>query len=375
MIKRILLCCLVCVAFQSMSSAAEPPTSEAAQRRALLMEGRYTELDRQMSGLQQAYGRGAISDEQLSGAFRAFYYSDSAMETKLDQWVAEFPRSYAALLSRGIYYMAMGWSRRGSKYARDTTDEQFAGMGAYQSMALRDLSKSVELDPKPILSYREGIEIGKAQGMKKHNRVLLEQALRKDPQTVVVRRAYLKSLRPKWNGSPEEMAAFVDECRKANVPAATLKEFSALAIADSGWVKIGKKDFAGAEKDYAQALSLNPDDRDALTQMGHVLIRQQKYEQALGPLSKLISLEPRDTYALSARGSIYHRMKKSDQAAKDYAQAADLGDAYSENELGKFYWFGIAVRQDKERALKLFRQAAEQGNKDAQNNLAWALTQ
>ncbi|MFG3756477.1 sel1 repeat family protein, partial [Klebsiella pneumoniae] len=69
------------------------------------------------------------------------------------------------------------------------------------------------------------------------------------------------------------------------------------------------------------------------------------------------------------------RMKKSDQAAKDYAQAADLGDAYSENELGKFYWFGIAVRQDKERALKLFRQAAEQGNKDAQNNLAWALTQ
>ena len=40
-----------------MSSAAEPPTSEAAQRRALLMEGRYTELDRQMSGLQQAYGR------------------------------------------------------------------------------------------------------------------------------------------------------------------------------------------------------------------------------------------------------------------------------------------------------------------------------
>lgn len=118
---------------------------------------------------------------------------------------------------------------------------------------------------------------------------------------------------------------------------------------------------------------MNPDDPDALTQMSHVLIREQKYDQALGPLSKLINIDPRDTYALAARGSIYHRQKQSEQAAKDYAKAAELGDAYSENELGKFYWYGIAVPRDKERAIKLFRDAAGKGNKDAENNLAWAL--
>lgn len=97
MIKRILLYSLACLAFQSMSFAAEPPVSDDAQRRTLLKEGRYVELDQQMTALQQAYGRGSISDEQLFNAFRAFYYADSDMESKLDQWVAQFPRSYAAL--------------------------------------------------------------------------------------------------------------------------------------------------------------------------------------------------------------------------------------------------------------------------------------
>jgi len=353
--------------------AVEPPLNDDAQRRALLNEGRYTELDQQMTALQQAYVRGSISDEQLFAAFRIFYYANVDMEPKLDQWVAQFPRSYTALLARGIYYAGMGWDRRGSKYARDTSDEQFAGMNAYHSMAMRDLAKSTELDSKPTLSYMQAIEIGKAHGMQKQSRAVLDKAIKKDPQSIAVRRTYLKSLRTKWGGSPEEMAAFVDECRKASLPAATLREFAALAAADSGWAKLRDKDYAGAEKAYAEALSMNPDDRDALTQMSHVLISEQKYELAMEPLSKLISIDPRNAYALSARGSIYYRKKQPEQAAKDYAKAAELGDAHAENELGKFYWFGIVVPRDKERAIRLFRNAAGKGNKDAENNLAWAL--
>jgi tetratricopeptide (TPR) repeat protein len=356
-----------------MSLAAEPAGPDATQRRATLKEGRYAELNHDMTAVQQAYEHGSISDEQLFEAFRAFYFADPDLEPKLDQWVARFPRSYVALLARGIYYDAMGWVKRGGKYARDTREEQFAGMQAYHRMAIRDLSKSIELDPKPTLSYVEEIEIGKAEGMKKENRELLDQAIKKDPRNIVVRRTYLYSIRTRWGGSAEQMAAFVDECQRSDLPATTLREFEALVIADRAWVMMRNGDYPSAEKAYAQALAMMPDDRDTLTQMSDVLIHEHKYEQAVAPLSRLINIDPHNIYALSNRGAIYQRMKQPERAVKDYAKAAELGDEFSENELGKFYWHGIAVPRDRERAIKLFRSAAEKGNKNAGSNLAWAL--
>ncbi|MBN3736725.1 DUF4034 domain-containing protein [Burkholderia sp. Tr-20390] len=374
MIRRILLCCWICVAFHAVACTAETTDPDAAQRRAILKEGRFAELDHAMTAVQQAYEHGSISDERLVEAFRAFYFADPDLEPKFDQWVAQFPRSYAALLARGMYYEALGWVRRGSAYARSTSDRQFAGMRAYHSMALRDLSKSTGLTAKPTVSYMQEIEIWKGlTGTNKESRELLDESVKRDPGNIVVRRTYLVSIQTRWGGSPKQMAAFVDECRRFPLPATTLREFDAMVIADKAWVMYRDKDDPGAEKAYAQALALMPNDPDMLTQLSDVLIHEHKYEQAVAPLSKLIGMNPNNSYALSKRGAIYQGMKQSERAVKDYEKAAELGDDFSENELGKFYWFGISVPRDKERAIKLFRRAAEQGNKDAEKNLAWAL--
>ncbi|RQZ47356.1 DUF4034 domain-containing protein [Burkholderia sp. Bp9099] len=374
MIRRILLCSWICLAFHAVGCPAGTTDPDAAQRLALLRDGRFAELDHAMTALQQAFEHGSISDDQLVAAFRSLYLADPDLEPKFDQWVARFPQSYAALLARGMYYEAMGWVRRGNAYARSTSEQQFAGMRAYHSMALRDLSKSTGLTAKPTMSYMEEIEIWKAlSGTNKESRELLDQSIKKDPGNIVVRRTYLVSIQTRWGGSPKRMAAFVDECRRFPVPATALREFEAMVIADKGWVMYRDSDDPGAEKAYAQALALMPNDRDMLTQMSNVLIREHKYEQAIEPLSKLINLNPNNSYALSKRGAIYQGMKQSERAVKDYEKAAELGDDFSENELGKFYWFGISVPRDKERAIKLFRRAAEQGNKDAEKNLAWAL--
>jgi TPR repeat protein len=49
-----------------------------------------------------------------------------------------------------------------------------------------------------------------------------------------------------------------------------------------------------------------------------------------------------------------------------------LGDGYSENELGKYLWFGIAVPQDRAAAVELFKKAAAHDIQDAKNNLYWS---
>ncbi len=57
------------------------------------------------------------------------------------------------------------------------------------------------------------------------------------------------------------------------------------------------------------------------------------------------------------------------EVANKYRQAAEQGDADAQNTLGECYYYGRGVPEDKEEAVKWFRQAAEQGHAPAQNTL------
>src|ERR1051326_2582227 len=69
----------------------------------LLRQSRYVELDAKMSGIQRSYESGTITDERLLHEFRAFYDTDPALAGRYDAWVENMPRSYSALVARGIY--------------------------------------------------------------------------------------------------------------------------------------------------------------------------------------------------------------------------------------------------------------------------------
>ncbi len=58
-----------------------------------------------------------------------------------------------------------------------------------------------------------------------------------------------------------------------------------------------------------------------------------------------------------------------DEELKRYRQAAEQGDADTQNILGGIYLEGRDVPQDYAEAAKWYRKAAEQGDADAQNNL------
>ena len=56
-----------------------------------------------------------------------------------------------------------------------------------------------------------------------------------------------------------------------------------------------------------------------------------------------------------------------------YKKIAEQGDAEAQNRLGNSYLLGQEVAKNPAEAVKWFRLAAEQGNVDAGNNLAWIL--
>ena len=61
--------------------------------------------------------------------------------------------------------------------------------------------------------------------------------------------------------------------------------------------------------------------------------------------------------------------KDYDKAMTLYRKAADQGLAAAQNNIGVMYWDGEGVRQDYYEAVRWLRKAAAQGNEDAKKTL------
>lgn len=205
--------------------------------RALLVQERYAELDERINGFQAAYEAGTLDDLALLHAIGSFVAVDPALERNFDAWIAAYPNSYAARLSRGIYYFKSGVQTRGKRYISHTTTEQIRGMQAYFAKAQSDLHDSLALNSKPVLSYNYLIRISMNGGNQERTRALLDQALKFDRVALAARRPYLKSLEARWGGSLNEMLAFMQESREAGLSADQLSELQALVDAEREWLK------------------------------------------------------------------------------------------------------------------------------------------
>ncbi len=69
-------------------------------------------------------------------------------------------------------------------------------------------------------------------------------------------------------------------------------------------------------------------------------------------------------------GSIYYDVEKDmNEAVKFYRMAAEQGNINAQNNLASCYYHGHGIPQDYEKTFEWYRKAAEQGHVDAQNNL------
>jgi tetratricopeptide (TPR) repeat protein len=335
----------------------------------LLNSDQFPELDRRYSALQRDYKKGTITDESLRAAFRVFYATDDALGSKYDAWVAQFPKSYVARLARGIYYKKVAEDRRGGDFISNTTDEQLLGMETFFAKASEDLYASIALDDKPLLSYVHAMDIGAFLGNPGESRRLLDLSLQLDPGNFVAREKYLNFLEPRWGGSVEQMYAFLEECKKAQLSAAHLRSLEGIIVADDAARYNEAGDFAAAERGYRKAMAMGRD--ECLPCLAYVLIQQEKFEAAIPLYSTMLLADPADIVALANRAFAYMRTGKIREAIEDWTAAASHGDAYSQNELGQLDMTGVpgVMPANPQAGIDWFRKAAAQGNPAAIQNL------
>lgn len=361
---------------QQKSPSPAIPTASDIQN--LLVAKKFAELDKRMNATQKSYERGMHSSEEVMIAFRAFYDPAPHLTPLFDEWVKKFPLSYAAHLGRGVHYKYRGKQARGDDWIKNTSDEQLKGMAHYYRLAMQDLQQAEVLVDKPVVAYMHVIDIGTYMGMHDFTHAILDKGLALEPDSMILHKKFMYGLLPRWGGSYAEMEGFLQEAKRHQVTEKGLRTLKAIIAIDRAQVNEQENDKKKALTFYNDAIALAPDNDEltkALLGRANLHIKAKRFAEAISDLSNSLNATPNDKDAYANRGFAYHNMGDLNKTFQDYKSAAELGEAWAQNQLGTFYWHGVVVPKDKNEAIKWFRLSAQNGNKEGKKNLAEALGQ
>lgn len=337
---------------------------------AILLAGRYDELEDRFQSAQDSYKRGESSDEQLLASFRPFYdVSDSRYLAHLEEWVREKPRSYVAHLALGIHLKYIGLDARGDQPLSVTPDAQVKVFHEAFRRAADVLDDSLSLDDRPLLSYHHLIDPNGALPMLASNRILLDEAVKLDPRSFIVRRKYLLTLPARWGGNLNEMQQFIEECRTVGFSATQIAKLERDLEEERAYLAFRRRDFADAEIRYTALVAQDPEDHKSRIFLLTVLSQLRKCDQAIALADQILRDNPANTVALGNRGLCHVRQERFEAGIADYRAAAERGDTWAQRELARLHWQGRLVKKDRKLALELLRRASESGDAEAQKEL------
>ena len=337
----------------------------------LLRSGAFKDLDAHYSEVQHQFEIGRISGDQLRDAFRGFYPTDEDLAVRYDAWVTAYPKSYVARLARGIYYKKVGLLARGEKYISETSQSQIDKMDDAMSMASRDLGASVELNPKPFLSYLHTMDIGRQYISNERLRKVFDRGAELDPNSLGLRVKFMAALEPKWGGSITAMRAFLEESKKTKLGKSALEQLESMVYESEGLEYHGLGNLPSAEAAYRKAIGIGNTCLCVVNDLNKVLFESNQYVAAITLLDDYLQKNPGDLWALANRGSAKLFVGLPQEAIKDWRYAADAGDSYSQNRLGMLYFGGYmnVLRPDPVQSVFWLRKAAAQGESEAQRAL------
>lgn len=333
-----------------------------------LLSENYSELEQTYKNYLGLYSSNKMTAEELAEKF-AIFKKASGLDARFDGWVKMYPASYSARLARGIHRVSDAWLKRGSNFAKDTTDEQMRGFKELLKEATIDLAKSLELYSKPVESYTYLINVSNIISSEA-GRGLLNAALKLDPKAYYPRYEYLNMITPKWGGSVEIMAAFIDESRKSQMDEKLKKRLDGEYYSYLAQQAKFDQEYKVASDYYLKAYrsTKNP---DMLYYSSKNALDGSEFEIAFSRADELVSAHPKYVYGYEQRGYLYETYsKKESKAVNDYLLASDLGSSWAQNRIGWFYMTGSHVAKDLKKAKIHLNRAAKQNNKTAIANLA-----
>jgi len=290
----------------------------------------FKSLNSKLEEFQQAYEEDYQSEDYVFDAFEAFKKADSAYEPVLQNWVKQFPASYASYVARAEYYCACALQAHGNKRAIEKDQNEYKEMERYYSLALLDIDQALKLKVGMDVCYALKVEIGMALEKEELITNALIEASKYHPYGYRVRLKYLQTLTPRNGGSYEKMEGFIVSCTKFAVYNPKLKELSAAIPADKGsaFSYLGKYD--QAVKMYTEALKYS-NHHSYYADRGDIYAKWQEFKYALEDYDRALELSPNDPEYLRHKAQALSNQNRFIEAQKMKRQLrqADTYDDWS----------------------------------------------
>lgn len=297
--------------------------------RRLLQARSYDALDQVLAAYADSMLRDHRVEYRLFDAYAAFGVAVPSLEPFLTEWVNQRPTSAAARLARASFFKASGWNARGFRYAGETSDQQFARMGNFFRLTVADLEVALRLAPNSVVAYRQLIDLSSSQRDRTASRRFLDQALKLQPNSFVLRMAHMNNLLPRWGGSYDAMAKFAEESAPYAVRNPRINALKGFVDWDKGRIFNSAGRNGDAIEAYQRAL-----------QFGNLWLfryhrgrfnyRADQEEAALEDFNSALQQVPQDADALNERSSVAYELGRH---ASGDAQASYYSQAFRDIEL------------------------------------------
>ena len=335
-----------------------------------LKNRRYADLDAHFNTLAKAYESGAKSDDEVERWFRVFSKSDVVLEPLHEEWIKKYPDSFAAYMAAATYHQSIGHTKRGSEYASNTSDTQFAAMSASYQLSAKMLDRAEQLSKKPILVIASRINLAKQQSRHSDVIALYRAGEKLDPTNMRVKAAYIVAANPKWGGSDGELEGILENARKGNLSPGIKSFVEYLVIyefADTVW---REKNYVQTIKLYERANLLCPAFEEILVNLVNLYDGEKNYTDMRRAADRYVKRRPDSGWGYARRARANYYLSNLKESMADAEKSAISGDAYGTYLLGWFHDKGKSVTpRDPAKALELYTTARQRGYSQAQTDV------
>lgn len=283
----------------------------------------FISLNTKLLEYQAAFEKDVQEETNVYEAFDTFSSSVPLYEAILNNWVQQYTNTYPPYVARAKYYTQRAWAARGSKWASETSEEQFQAMRKYFSLALEDMKSALTLNPKLDVCYSMMINIAMTvsdDGLKKN---ALTEALKYNPYGFHVRDTYLYSLTPRWGGSYQAMEEFCEEAEKYSAFNPELKSLRSRISADKARVFRYERNYEEALQYFTKALEYR-DIADYYAERGDCYYAELANNDALNDYNKALDLKPNNPEYMRKKSSVLYHLNRMSEAQDLIEKAARL---------------------------------------------------
>jgi tetratricopeptide (TPR) repeat protein len=298
--------------------------------RTLFKDERFGALSVMMDKYQSAFEADPADEFLINGFLKMFAGADPDYERLLLKWKETFPYNYQPYLALAQYYYSQGWESRGSRFAAETSSEQFQQMEDCFQKAEENIEKALKMKPKLMPAYCMLISMYDASRPEQEENVLIQRALELFPHSFLVWSKCIIAKKPRWGGSYDQMQSLAKAAEQFSKANPNLTKLYGFIYADQSW-------YLKQAKQYSKAIDLL---RDALAFGERSSLHQEiaeiyyynleDYPQALEECNEAIRFGLSAEYYL-LRSKIYYKLEDYERSLNDLETANRVYPFYDES--------------------------------------------